>query len=193
MNNRSIPLTHAERKITVHSHKHSFTPYPFLSPYWRTELGTEEQIHLLRVGWRTFFPVVLLCQVFGCGGNSFRWYLPTILVVPLCLFFVAVGNSFRWHRSVFWLWQDNVLGVTSLPIVPYQLCHCVSFMVRREIVFSYSVSKKDSYLVSLIERRTASKCVYFVRSKHFYSVSLNSLSISCIRKVGNFLSAFCEG
>jgi hypothetical protein len=30
------------------------------------------QIHLLRVGWRNIFPVVLLCQFFCCGGNSFR-------------------------------------------------------------------------------------------------------------------------
>jgi hypothetical protein len=29
----SIPSTHAERKITVCSHKHSFTPYSTLSPY----------------------------------------------------------------------------------------------------------------------------------------------------------------
>ncbi len=95
--------------------------------------------------------------------------------------------------DTFWLWQEIVLGVTSLPIVPYQLCHCVGFWLRQEIVFGYSVSKKDSYSVSLIERQTASKCVNFERSKLFYSVSLNSLSISCTRKIGNFLSAFCEG
>ncbi len=48
MNNRSIPSMHAERKITVRSHKHSFTPYPSLSPYGRTELWTEERIN---PGW----------------------------------------------------------------------------------------------------------------------------------------------
>ncbi len=37
VNNHSIPSTHAERKITDRSHKHSFTPYPSLSPYSRTE------------------------------------------------------------------------------------------------------------------------------------------------------------
>jgi hypothetical protein len=136
---------------------------------------TERQIHLLRVGWRNIFPVVLLCQFFGCGGNSFRWYLPTIAVVPLCLFFCC-GGSFQLHRSVFWLWREIVLGVTSLPIIPYQLCHCVSFWLRREIVFGYSVSKKDSYSVSLIERRTTSKCVYFVRSNTL-SLHVSQLSI----------------
>ncbi len=37
VNNRSIPSMHAERKITVRSHEHSFTPYPSLSPYRWTE------------------------------------------------------------------------------------------------------------------------------------------------------------
>ena len=40
-----------------------------LSPYSQTERQTETQIHLLRVGWRNFFPVVLLCQVFVVVGN----------------------------------------------------------------------------------------------------------------------------
>ncbi len=43
--------------------------------------------------------------------------VPTIPVVPLCLFFVVVGNRFWLHRSVFGLWWEIVLGVTSLPIV----------------------------------------------------------------------------
>ncbi len=41
VNNPSIPLTHAERKITNHSHKHSFTPYASLSPYWQTDEMTD--------------------------------------------------------------------------------------------------------------------------------------------------------
>ncbi len=76
------------------SGKHSFILYSSLDPYWRTERQTENRIHSLRVGWRNFFPVVLLCQFFGCGGNSFRWYLPTIPVVPLCLFFLRRENVF---------------------------------------------------------------------------------------------------
>ncbi len=56
VNNCSIPSTHAERKITVRSHKHSFTPYPSLSPYWPTEWQTDrDQIHLLHMGWRNLF------------------------------------------------------------------------------------------------------------------------------------------
>jgi hypothetical protein len=48
VNNPIIPSMHAERKITVRSHKHSFTPYPSLSPYGQTELQMEEQIN---PGW----------------------------------------------------------------------------------------------------------------------------------------------
>jgi hypothetical protein len=61
MNNPSIPSTHAERQITDLSVKHAFTLYPSLSPYSQTESLTEEQIHLLRVGWRN-----LLVQLFCC-------------------------------------------------------------------------------------------------------------------------------
>ena len=66
-------------------------------------------------------------------------------------FFVAVGNSFWLHRSVFWLWREIVLGVTSLPTIPV-VPLCEFFWLRREIVFGYSVSKIYSYSVSLIER-----------------------------------------
>ncbi len=46
-------------------------------------------IHLLRLGWRNFFPVVLLCQFFWfLVGNKFWCYLLTYLeynrVVALC-------------------------------------------------------------------------------------------------------------
>jgi hypothetical protein len=54
----------------------------------RTELQSEEQIHLLHVGWRNFFPVVLLCQFLVLAGNRFWFYILTYLefntVVALC-------------------------------------------------------------------------------------------------------------
>jgi hypothetical protein len=53
-----------------------------------------------------------------------------------------------------------------LLLIYHTSCAVVSvFWLRREIVFGCTVSKKDSCLVSLIERESASKCcVYFVRS-----------------------------
>jgi hypothetical protein len=44
------------------------------------------------------------------------------------------------------------------------------------MVFGCTVSKNDSYLVSLIERESASKCVYFVRS----NILLLCISLLCI-------------
>jgi hypothetical protein len=59
----------------------------------------------------------------------------------------------------------------------YTSCAIVSvFWLRWEIVFGCTVSKKDSYSVSLIERESASKCVYFVRSN---TLSL-FISLLCI-------------
>jgi hypothetical protein len=101
-----------------------------------------------------FFPVVLLCQIFFVvAGNSFRCYLPTIPVVPLCLVaqvsFLVVGEkSFRCYL---------LTNHTSCAIVSV-------FWFCREIIFGCTVSKKDSNLVSLRERGSTSKCVYFIRS-----------------------------
>jgi hypothetical protein len=76
VNNCLIPSTHAERQITDLSVKHLFTLYPSLSPYRQTEpLLTKERIHLLRMGWMNFFPVVVLCQFFVLAGNRFWFYI----------------------------------------------------------------------------------------------------------------------
>ncbi len=75
MNNCSIPSMHADRKITVFSHGHSFTPYPSLSPHSPTEGIMERQIHSLRMGWSNLFSVMLLCQFFG-----FWWKIGFVLL-----------------------------------------------------------------------------------------------------------------
>ncbi len=166
--------------------------YPSLDLYRQTDRQTERQIHLLRVGWRNIFPVVLLCQFFGCGGNSFRGYLPTIPVVPLCLFLLRREIVFGCTEVGFLVVAEKSLRCYFL--IYHTSCAVVSgFWLRREIVLGYSVSKKDSYSVSLIERRTTSKCVHFI--------SLNTLLL-CVsllyiyllyQKDQYFLPAFCEG
>jgi hypothetical protein len=76
-------------------------------------------MHLLCMGWRNFYFQLCCCVSFlVVAGNSFRCYLPTIPVVLLCLFLVAAGNSFGLHRSIFWLWQEIVVGVTYLSTIP---------------------------------------------------------------------------
>jgi hypothetical protein len=67
------------------------------------------------------------------------------------------------------LWQFSFALHTS--------CAAVSvFWLRQEIVFDSTVSKKDYYSVSLIERESASKCVYFIRS----NTLLLCISLLCI-------------
>ena len=57
---------HAETKITVRSHKYSFTPYPSLSPYSPTDRMTDREMNTLTArGLEELFTVVLLCQFFG--------------------------------------------------------------------------------------------------------------------------------
>jgi hypothetical protein len=47
---------HAERKITVCSHKHSFTPYPSLSPYSQMDRITDGEMNTLTArGLEDFF------------------------------------------------------------------------------------------------------------------------------------------
>ncbi len=73
---------------------------------------------------------------------------------------VVAGNSFR-----------------CLLLTYHTSCAVVSvFWLRQEIVFGCTVSKKDSYSVSSIERESTSKCVYFVRS----NTLLLCISLLCI-------------
>jgi hypothetical protein len=70
VNNRSIPSTHAERKITVRSHKHSFTPYPSLSPYRQMNRITDGGTNTLAArGLEELFSSCAVVSVFGSGGK----------------------------------------------------------------------------------------------------------------------------
>ncbi len=101
MKNRSIPSTHAERKITVHSHKHSFTPYPSLSRYSPTHGMTNRGTNTLAACGleELFFPVVPLCQFFSYGGEIVLGV--TDLPYQLCRY------------VFFWLWRVIVFGCTG--------------------------------------------------------------------------------
>ncbi len=122
--NRSIPSTHAERKNTYLSDKHSFTPYPSLSPYRQTEWQTERRIHSLRIGWRNFFSSCAVVSVFGSGGK---------MVLDLHTYVLRVQFSCG-VVLVFWFWREIVFGVTYVLSVQY-ICAVVSvFWLWWEIV-----------------------------------------------------------
>jgi hypothetical protein len=127
------------------------------------------------VGWRNFFSSCAVVSVFWFWREIVLGV--TYLPYQLCccvFFFVLAGNSFGLHRSVFWLWGNSF---RCYLLIYHTSCAVVSvFWLRREIVFSCTVFKKDSYLGSLIERESASKCVYFVRS----NTLLLCISLLCI-------------
>jgi hypothetical protein len=67
---------HAERKITICSHKHSFTPYPSLSPYSPMDRKMDGETNTLAArGLEDFFFQLCRCVSFlVMAGNSFRCY-----------------------------------------------------------------------------------------------------------------------
>jgi hypothetical protein len=93
---------HAERKDTVCSHKHSFTPFPPLlaltdgqNDGWRNKYT--------RCAWAggTFFPVVLLCHFLFLREIGFGFtYLRTFLK-KLC-YKLIISNSCWSISNVFW-------------------------------------------------------------------------------------------
>ncbi len=71
---------------------------------------------MLHVGWRNFFPVVVLCQFLVQVRNRF-WFLHTyVLRVQYSCGVVLV----------FWFWQEIVFGVTYILSVQY---HCAVMSV----------------------------------------------------------------
>ncbi len=122
-----------------------------------------------------FFQLCCCVNFLVVAGNSFRCYLPTIPVVLLCLYFGCSGKQFWVAQIIFLVVEGN--SFRCYLCIYHTNCAVVSvFWLRQEIVFGCTVSKKDTYLVSLIERESASKCVYFVRS----NTLLLCISLLCI-------------
>ncbi len=60
----------AEKKITIRSYKHSFTLYPSLGPYSRTDRITDRETNTLAaLGLEEFFSSCGFVSVFGSGGK----------------------------------------------------------------------------------------------------------------------------
>ncbi len=100
MNNCNIPSTHAVRKITVCSHKHSFTPYPSLSPYRQMDRMTDRGTNTLAVRGleEPFFQLCCCVSVFWFW-QEIGFGVTYILRVQYSCgvvfgFVVLAGNSF---------------------------------------------------------------------------------------------------
>jgi hypothetical protein len=97
VNNCRISSRHTERKITFRSHKHTFTPYPSLTPYTGTDGMTDRAPNTLAAhGLEEPFPFVLLCQFLVVAGNRFWCYILTYIeynsVVAFCEFSGSGGK-----------------------------------------------------------------------------------------------------
>ncbi len=118
MNICIIPSLHAERKITVCSHKHSLLHIPLLALTDRQNDRQRNEYTCYAWAGETFFPVVVLCQFLVLVGNRFWFYILMYLeyntVAVLCQFFGSGGKSFLVLRTY---------------LVYKQLCGCVSFLV----------------------------------------------------------------
>ncbi len=85
----------------------------------------EEQIHLLRMGWRNFFSSCAVVSVFGSGGKQ---------VLVLCTTYVLSVQYSCGVVSVFWFWREIVFGVTYVLSVQYSCVVVSVFWLWREII-----------------------------------------------------------
>jgi hypothetical protein len=74
VNNHIISSTHAERKITIRSHKHSFTPYLSRSPYRQTDGMTDRGTNTLAArGLEELFVQLCCCVSFLVVAGNMFW------------------------------------------------------------------------------------------------------------------------
>ncbi len=126
VNNCSIPSTCTERKITVCSHKHSFTPHPSLSPYSPTDRIMDRETNTLTAhGLEELFFQLCCCDSFLVSGRK--------LVLVLLTYVSKVQYSCG-IVLVFWYWWEIVFGVTYLLSVQYTCAFVSVFWLWWEIV-----------------------------------------------------------
>ncbi len=135
---------------------------------------TEEGIHSLRVGWRIFF------QLYRCV--SF-WFWQEIVFGVTYVLRVQYSCGIV---IVFWFWREIVFYVAYLLRVQYSYAVVSVFWLRQGMYlktrtpfdFLWAVSMKKSYWITLLW--SASQCVYFVRSKHSFTLYLSTLYLSFV-------------
>jgi hypothetical protein len=126
VNNHSIPSAHAGKKNYLLFSYTLILHIPLLALTDRqTEWKTETQIHLLCVGWRNFFPVVLLVVL---SVFWFWWEIGFGVTYVLRVQYSCV------IVSVFWFWQEIVFGVTYVLRVQYSCAVVSVFWLWQEIV-----------------------------------------------------------
>ena len=134
MNNRSIPSMHAERKITIGSHKHSLTPYPSLRPNSQTDGMTDREMNTLAArGLEELFFQLCCCVVLGFWreigfGVTYLRILSTIQL---------------WRCVSFWFWREIDFGVTYVLRVQNSCVVASVFWLWWEIVVEAGNSSQN--------------------------------------------------
>jgi hypothetical protein len=103
VNNLSIPSTHLKEKLPFVLINNLLLHIPLLAHTdGQMERQTEKQIHSLRVGWRNFLPVVLLCQFFGFWREiGFGvTYLCISRVQYSCGIVLVFGSGGKWFLAL---------------------------------------------------------------------------------------------
>ncbi len=118
MNYRSIPSTHTERKITFCSLKHSFTPYPSLSPYRQTDGMTDRGTNTLAAHGLEE-PFFKLCC---CVSDFWFWREIGFGVTYVLIVQYSCGVVF-----VFWFWWEEDFGFAYVLSVQYSCALCQFF------------------------------------------------------------------
>ncbi len=109
---------------------------------------------MLCVGWRNFFPVVLLCQFLVLAGNRFWFYL-------LCTHVLSVQYSCG-VELVFWFWREIVLVLRMYLVYNTVVRLCQFFGCGGESFSKWEhVSTKNILLGYFLW--SASRCVFFIR------------------------------
>ncbi len=132
---------HAERKITVRSHKHSFTPYPSLSPYRQTDRITDRGTNTLAArGLEELFFQLCCCVSF--------WFWREI---DFGFTYLCIWSTIQlWCFVSFWFWREIVFGVTYVLSVKYSCAVVSVFLLWREIVFKMRMRFYKKNLIGLL-------------------------------------------
>ncbi len=125
MNNRSNSSMHAERKITICSHKLSYIPYPSLSPYSPMDGMTDRGTNALTLRGleEPFFQLCCCVSVF--------WFWQEIGFGVTYVLRLQYSCGFV---LVFWFRWEIVFGFAYVLSVQYSCAVVSVFWLRREIL-----------------------------------------------------------
>jgi hypothetical protein len=114
---------HTKRKITNLSGKHSFTPYPSLSPYSPTDGMADREINTLAAhGLEDLFSSCAVVSIFQFWREMFFGVTSVLRVQYSCGIVL-----------VFWFKWEIVFGVTYVLRVQYSYVVVLVFWLWREI------------------------------------------------------------